>query len=100
MRAFLRAAHRIVRHPLTTTLAGIVFLLAGLAEIFEASLGFAGEGGIESHHAIVVLGVITLLKGIGELVEAEAILEGSANERATGNSTARDAGGPASLPDR
>lgn len=91
MRAFLRAAHRIVRHPLTTTLAGIVFLLAGLAEIFEASLGFAGEGGIESHHAIVVLGIITLLKGVGELVEAEAILEGAANERAAGASAAREA---------
>lgn len=90
MRAALRAIHRIVRHPLTTTIAGIVFLLAGIAEIFEASLGFVGEAGLEASHAIVVLGVITLLKGLGEMLEAETILEEAANERATAGAAASD----------
>lgn len=88
MRAALRAMHRIVRHPLTTTIAGIVFLLAGIAEIFEASLGFVGEAGLESHHAIVVLGVVTLLKGLGEMFEAETILEEAANKRVAAGSRA------------
>lgn len=82
--------HRIVRHPLTTTVAGIIFLLAGMAEIFEASLGFVGETGLEAQHAIVVLGVITLLKGLGEMFEAETILEDTANERATAGRAASD----------
>lgn len=94
MRAALRAMHRVVRHPLTTTIAGIVFLLAGIAEIFEASLGFVGEAGLESSHAIVVLGVITVLKGVGEMFEAEAILEEAASERATAGRAASDKSAP------
>lgn len=82
MRATLRMLHRVVKHPLTTTVAGIVFLLAGIAEVFEASLGFVGETGLEAEHAIVVLGVITLLKGLGEMFEAEEILRHAAAERA------------------
>lgn len=39
-----------------------------------------------------MLGAITLLKGLGEMFEAEAILEGAANDRAAENNAARDGG--------
>jgi len=98
MRALLRAIHRIVRHPLTTTVAGVVFLLAGMAEIFEASLGLVGETGLEAQHAIVVLGVITLLKGLGEMFEAEEVLDRAAAERAVTRELAEKQGSHGSPP--
>lgn len=70
---------------------GIIPLFAGVAAVLEASIWFAGAAALESHQAILVLGVIALLKGLGEMVEADDVLERAADERAAGGNLDRDA---------
>lgn len=65
----LRKLIRFANHPIVLTFSGIFLAISGLIELEEAVLTF--EGGIKGEHGIVLFGIMSALKGLGELGEAE-----------------------------
>jgi hypothetical protein len=66
-RFVLRMAE-ISRHPLVNVILGVGILIIGINEFIE-SVFPAFESRLDLHHAVILIGIVTLLHGVVEMVE-------------------------------
>jgi len=77
--AFKTRLARIAHHPLFTVITGLGLLLAGVMEALEQLL-VDFEGVFEIHHSMILLGFVTLLQALAEMVEGVEWLSKGADE--------------------
>ena len=65
----IRPILKFANHPLVLTFSGIFLAISGLIELGESVVTL--EGGVKGEHGILVYGLMSALKGLGELGEAE-----------------------------
>jgi hypothetical protein len=69
MGIFWQQFHRLIRHPLTTLVIGLLLVIAGLWELVALWLeGEEASHGVGGHHGVVVLGVLNVIVAMEDLV--------------------------------
>ena len=69
MRSFAKPPAVLLRHPATTLFLGIGLFLIGMIELLEGMFD-EFETMVETHHGFVLFGLVTVLRGLMELLEA------------------------------
>ena len=80
-RPFKSRLARVAHHPLFTVVTGLGLFLAGIMEALEQIL-VDFEGAFEVHHAVILLGFVTMLQALAEMVEGVEWLSKGAEEEA------------------
>lgn len=72
----MKSLGRTLRSPHVEVWGGVLFLVVGLTEFVEETLELVFPGP-DVHHALILLGAITALRGVADVLEgAEQIAEG------------------------
>ncbi|HIG28143.1 MAG TPA: hypothetical protein EYQ50_10205 [Verrucomicrobiales bacterium] len=66
---FKTGLKRIAHHPALTLITGIGLFLTGLSEALE-TIFVDFESVVETHNAIILLGLVQILRAIAEMVES------------------------------
>lgn len=70
---FGTATQPLLRHPMTNVALGLGLLTTGLLELLEGAFeGF--ESVLDAHHGIILFGVVTVLRGMLEMLEAAEVV--------------------------
>jgi hypothetical protein len=69
LRDFAKPAALLLRHPVTTLLLGVGLFVVGMIELLEG-LFENFETVVETYHGFLLFGLVTVLRGLMELLEA------------------------------
>jgi hypothetical protein len=58
----------ITHHPIVSVLVGVGLLMSGFAELLDESFQ-EFETTVKSHHGLILLGLVTALRGFAEFIE-------------------------------
>jgi hypothetical protein len=79
---WLRVLKRVTHSPLVNVCLGIALALIGILEILE-DIFVELESLFEAHHAILLFGIVTGLRGLAEFVEGLEVFEHGYEARVT-----------------
>lgn len=71
---WLRTLKKVTHSPIVNVCLGIALALIGILEILE-DIFVELESVLEAHHAILLFGVVTGLRGVAEFVEGLEVFE-------------------------
>ncbi|MCL5969994.1 MAG: hypothetical protein M1450_00630 [Patescibacteria group bacterium] len=78
MREFIR---KVVKNPYVDLIVGAVLIISGLIEVFSTLPQDLSDLKLGSHHAVIVLGLVTVLRSIVDIFAGVEFLDKSSELR-------------------